>query len=291
MKAAGIDNLRLSISKIKDLPTVPLVLTKILDLVEDQNSTIQELERAILSDQSITAKVLRLANSAFYGFPRKITTISKAIILVGFNSVKNIAIGVSVFEAFQRGNRKGAAEIESAWAHAVEVAFGAKMLAAKFRYAKEEEAFVGGLLHDIGKVVLIYSMYDQYRLVLERAAADAGLQSLLAAEREVFGTTHTEVGQILGISWQLPQPLIACMRLHHTQDLTSHHRELVELVSLANRLAHDESIPPDAVCAPWYSRSLTLSQQDVERFRETMKRYVLDMQTFFNSARSARGIT
>ncbi|MBM3302056.1 MAG: HDOD domain-containing protein, partial [Deltaproteobacteria bacterium] len=132
MKAAGIDNLRLSISKIKDLPTVPLVLTKILDLVEDQNSTIQELERAILSDQSITAKVLRLANSAFYGFPRKITTISKAIILIGFNSVKNIAIGVSVFEAFQRGNRKGAGEIESAWAHAVEVAFGAKMLASKF---------------------------------------------------------------------------------------------------------------------------------------------------------------
>lgn len=284
MKAIHADDLRMSISKIKDLPTVPLVLARILDLVEDQNSTIQDLERAIMSDQSITAKVLRLANSAFYGFPRKITTISKAIILIGFNSVKNIAIGVSVFEAFQGGNRKGKEEIEAGWFHAVEVAFGAKMLATKFRYAKAEEAFVGGLLHDIGKVALIYSDYEQYLPVLEKAAAEAEWESHLDVERELYGSTHAKIGQILGMHWQLPGPIVACIRLHHTPDPVTHHRELVQIVSLSNRVAHDESVPAEEVALPGHNSALSLSGQDVERFRENMKRHAHEMQIFFNVA-------
>jgi len=281
MKAAKVDDLRISISQIKDLPTIPLVLTRILDLVEDHNSTIQDLERAILSDQSITAKVLRLANSAFYGFPKKITTISKAIILIGFNSVKNIAIGVSVFAAFQHRDGKGAEEIASGWAHAVAVAYGAKMLATKFGYAKPEEAFVGGLLHDIGKMILIHSNYEQYSCVLEATAA-AG-ESQLAIERELLGGTHPEIGQILGVQWQLPDSLIACIHLHHTPDQVSRHQELVRIVSLSNRLAHDESISPEEVALPAYSGgALSLSRQHVERFRENMKRYSDEMQTFFN---------
>jgi len=284
MKAVDADDLRMSVSKIKALPTIPLVLTKILDLVEDQNSTIQDLERAIQSDQSITAKVLRLANSAFYGFPRKITTISKAIILIGFNSVKNIAIGVLVFEAFQCRKGKGAEEIEAGWVHAVEVAFGAKMLATKLRYAKAEEAFVGGLLHDIGKVVFVYSDYEQYLPVLEKAAAEAEWESHLAAERDLLGSTHTEIGEILGVHWQLPGPIVACIRLHHTPDPVTHHPQLVRIVSLSNRLAHDKSIPAGEVASQGYYSALSLSEEEVERFRENMKRYAHETEAFFNVA-------
>ncbi len=283
MRTIGIDDLRISISEIKDIPTVPVVLTKILDLVEDQNSTIKDLEQAILSDQSITAKVLRLANSAFYGFPRKITTISKAVILIGFNSVKNIAIGVSVFEAFNRGRGQAAKEIEACWAHAVEVAYGAKMLAARDGYGMAEEAFVGGLLHDIGKVVLIYCDYEKYRPILEKGAEEPGPDSYLAAERLLLGTTHAAIGNILATHWQLPEALISCIRSHHRPETEIHHRKLVRVVALSNQLSHDETPTSSWLISQDSPTNPALPAQDVERFRDNMKRYAQEMQDFFSN--------
>lgn len=282
MRTTGFDDPRISISQIKHLPAVPMVLTRILGLVEDKNSTIQDLEQAILSDQGITTKVLRVANSAFYGFPGKITTVSKAIIIIGFSSVKDIAVGVSVFDAFRPGNRKGAEEMKAGWLHALEVAYCCKVLATRFGGGNGEEAFVSGLLHDVGKAAFIYLNYEQYRCVLERVAAERQFESHLVAERELLGITHTEIGEALGEAWRLPKPFINCISLHHSPNPVQY-SELVQIVSLSNRLAQ-ESIPAEQVTLPTYFSNLSLSGQDVDRLRDYMKRYAHEMQSSFKGA-------
>ncbi len=282
MKAHRAEEIPASDLKIEDLPTTPTVLTRILEVAEDTKSTVKDLERAILCDQSIAAKVLHLANSALYGFPGRITTMSKAIIVIGFSSVKSIAIQVSLFEAFQQGNEKSAEEIKATWVHALKVGYGAKTLATLLRSAKSNEAFVGGLLHDVGKAVLIHSDYERYRQVMDKAADNNRWDYHLVAERELLGRTHTQMGQALGLHWQLPKPYVACMGLHHSAD-PLHHGELVQIVSLANRLAHAESIPPEDVIPPSYSDALRLTRQEVEQTREMMSRYAGEMEALFNT--------
>ena len=194
------DELRRHIVRTKRLPTIPIVLSKILDLIEDVNSSVFDLEEVILHDQSIAAKVLGLANSAFYGFGRKIDTISQAIIVIGFNAVKSLAIGVSIFDKFYNTVQGTLLDLNGLWMHSVATAECTRLISQRLRRGNLETSFICGLLHDLGKVAFISILPNDYQ---EAVAESLRLnRRLYEVEQEAFGVAHDALGAWVAERWQ-----------------------------------------------------------------------------------------
>lgn len=243
--------LRLLVQRIKDLPTIPTILMKILSLTADSSANADNLAGIIGVDQTISAKLLRLSNSAFYGCRGKVTSISRAIIVLGFNEVKSLALGMSVFNAFaMTQGTKGEMSIEKLWKHSLATAALSRFLIKKTGDPKGEASFTAGLLHDIGKVVFLHSFREDYKRAL--ALASGKKCSLFQAEEEVFKVPHTVIGEWLCRKWQLPEEITQCVRRHsHPEEAGEDYRALVFVVYLADVLARkafvgyggDEQVP------------------------------------------------
>jgi len=149
-----INRVRSITEKIIGLPTLPTVVSKMIELVDNPKTSAQTLTSLISTDQALTAKILKLANSAYYGFPREIISVNLAVVVLGFNTVKDMGLSVSVLDAFKSNQDEGIFEMTKFWEHSICCAIGAKMLARTYGYRITSEAFVAGLLHDVGKVVL-----------------------------------------------------------------------------------------------------------------------------------------
>lgn len=204
--------LRNVLEKITDLPTLPTVVTQIMTIVNDPRSSAKLLAGVISHDQSLTAKVLRVVNSAFYGFPRPITSVHQATAILGYNAIKNMALSVAVFSAFGSSSGEGFSRDEF-WRHAAAVGSVARLLARKVKYHELEEAFIGGLIHDIGKVLLDEYFHEDF-MKATQLAREKGLL-ILSAERAQLGFDHTAVGQFLARKWNLPKPLTDVIVHHH----------------------------------------------------------------------------
>src|SRR3989442_8211365 len=212
----------------KNLPTIPAVLARVLGLVEREDSSTRDLVDLIEHDQALTGKMLRLANSAFFGQSRGVGTIPRAVMLLGFSTVRNLALGVKVWDTIADGIPSE--RLEELWTHAVMVAVASKVLAAKLCAGDPDEAFTAGLLHDVGRLVLAARFKDAYWTAA--AGADrAG--SIVDFEQETFGVHHAEVGGWLLEAWGLPPPIVEAARLHHA---TPDRPGATGLVASANRL-------------------------------------------------------
>lgn len=229
------DELRRHIVRTKRLPTIPIVLSKILDLVEDVNSSVFDLEEVISRDQSIAAKVLGLANSAFYGFGRKINTISQAIIVIGFNAVKSLAVGVSIFDKFYTTVRGTRLDLNGLWMHSVATAECTRLISQRLRRGNLETSFICGLLHDLGKVAFISILPDDY----QEAVAEATRlnRRLYEVEQEAFGVGHDALGAWVAERWHLPSDLVRCLHEHHNPAYAGQDAELVHTVGVADYLS------------------------------------------------------
>lgn len=200
------------LDEVNDLPSLPQVLVRISKVASGSNSNATELANVILKDQAVTLKVLRIANSARYSlYAQRVTTVSRAIFLLGFESVRAIAVGVGAFHllsALERGGKL----LENFWRDAMTTAVVCQELADLLAYGVAEEAFVAGLLHDIGKLILA-----QHSPVQAGALYGSSLTgpALLAAEKQHFGVDHTEVAAELARRWELPEVLQKAMALHH----------------------------------------------------------------------------
>ncbi|MBI5186799.1 MAG: HDOD domain-containing protein [Nitrospinae bacterium] len=204
--------LRLLVQRIKDLPTVPSVLMKLLSLTADASSSVGQLAEIIGMDQTISAKLLRLSNSAFYGCRGKVVSVPRAIVVLGFNEVKSLALGMSVFHAFsQKKAAKGEISIENLWKHSMATAALARLLA-KRRGDSADSTFTGGLLHDIGKVVLLNSFKEEYKKAAEMVS-ETGC-SLPEAEEKIFRVTHETIGEWLCRKWSMPEEIVQCVKYH-----------------------------------------------------------------------------
>src|SRR5207253_2312912 len=144
----------------KNLPTIPAVLARVLGLVDREDSSTRDLVDLIEHDQALTGKMLRLANSAFFGQSRRVATIPRAVMLLGFSTVRNLALGVKVWDTIAHGIPP--AHLEELWTHAVMVAVASKVLGAKLCAGDPDEAFTAGLLHDVGRLVLAARFKDAY---------------------------------------------------------------------------------------------------------------------------------
>ncbi len=197
---------------IRDLPSLPQVLVGISRVASDPHSDAAALAEMVLKDQALTMKVLRIANSAQYAVcAQRVATISRAVVMLGFESVRAIALGLGVYKMLSTLERGGSVH-EGFWKDAIAVAVTAQDLAGLIGVEVVEEAFVAGLLHDVGKLVLAEHDLDRALSVYREWREGPGL---LAAEAAAFGVNHAEVAGELGRRWDLPVPLQAALAHHH----------------------------------------------------------------------------
>ncbi|MBM3789954.1 MAG: HDOD domain-containing protein [Acidobacteria bacterium] len=218
-----------------DLPSLPTVLVKILRLIDDDQATARSLEELILHDASLSARILRLANSAFYYFRCDVRTISHAIALLGLNHIKSLAIGVSIFESFTRKLRSEAAQVRQLWMHSFGVGLVTREIWLRRAGKNEAEyAFLCGLLHDVGKVVYFKEDGKRYAGVFA-AEKDEGDPPLIVSEEELYGIHHAALGGELANEWGLPEDLSTALSKHH--DAVKTGIPIVSAVAMANCLA------------------------------------------------------
>lgn len=212
----------------KNLPTIPPVLAGIVSLIDSDTAGARRLVELIERDQSLTAKLLRLANSAFFGQSRRVSTVPRAILLLGFTTVRNLALGVKVWETL--GGDVARKRLEELWAHAVVTAVCAKALTSRLRLCDPDEAFTAGLLHDVGRLVIAVRFRDLYWETLGGAAE---LGPVIELEQGTFGVDHAEVGGWLLEAWNLPPLIVEAVRQHHGDEARG---GLSRVLTLANRL-------------------------------------------------------
>lgn len=206
--------LRQITEKIIGLPTLPTVVTQLISVVGDPASSARQIAQLVSTDQALTAKILKVANSAFYGFSREIATVQLAIVVLGIEMVKNIGLSVAVLKRFSEGKEHPLFDRQRFWAHSIGCGVAARMLALKFKDRRiADEAFVAGVLHDIGKLILIEYFHEEFSEVLEKAESE-GL-AIVDAEEQVLGVSHADVGAWLAEKWNLPQSLVHAIAYHH----------------------------------------------------------------------------
>jgi putative nucleotidyltransferase with HDIG domain len=221
------EKIRRKIKSIKSLPTLPAVAQKVSSLAESDKTSAIELGKIISTDQAISGRVLRLVNSSFYGFPGRISSISSAIVLLGFDVVKSLIISVSVFEMMEKG-------IIGLWEHSLGSAVASRIIAKKVTDCDPEEASVAGLLHDIGKIVVSIQMSENYedikKLIIDKKI------TFYEAEKQVLQLTHEDIGGWLVESWNLPVSLRESVMCHHKPDRAKNAKIQTGIVHLANFL-------------------------------------------------------
>jgi HD-like signal output (HDOD) protein len=207
------NELKALVHKITDLPTLPAMMATITRLMQDPRTSAEELGRAIATDPALVSKVLKLVNSAFYGFPGRISTITQAIVILGFSTIRNVVLTTSVLKAFGRNSAQSGFDVSKFWEHSLLTGAIARSLAVERDANFIEETFIAGLLHDMGRIVLsqkLTSEFDKVVLVQTKAGI-----SQLKAEQSVLKLTHGDIGGWLARKWNLPIPYVEVMRFHH----------------------------------------------------------------------------
>jgi putative nucleotidyltransferase with HDIG domain len=222
-KRAEIRNIIMNTSS---LPTLPGIISKLNALSENDKSSVQEMARLVSSDQVLSARILKLANSPSYGF-YKVSTISNAMILLGVNVVKSLALSSSIFEIMEKNSL-------GLWEHSLGAGVAANIIARRLKLPECEEISTAALLHDIGKVIIRLNFGDDYQQLLELIKKKE--ITILDAERELLGMDHTEVGAWLVKSWFLPDKLIEPISCHHNVAAASSHQIKASVVHLADIL-------------------------------------------------------
>ena len=248
----------------------------------------KEIAKTISLDQTLTAQLLRIANSAFYGFPQQIRTVQQATVILGRYAVRNMALSLAMVKVRGHMKEDGPLTPEEFWRHSMAVACGARMLAQHQRSVAADEAFVAGLLHDIGKVVFVEYDSDTYALLLQKA--QDGIGPLHVLEHETFGIDHAEVGEALCKHWNIPDVLGAAVAAHHGADggVDDAALQIVDIVNVADTLAKVSRIGNGGnphVASKWLSASRAFAGKP-DRVRHTLnalgEEVAVNEQIFFN---------
>lgn len=213
------------IGRIHSLPTLPQVVKKLTTMVESPDVSAQDVGKLISSDQVLGAKVLRLVNSPFYGFPGRISSITHAIILLGFNVIKGVVLSASVFDLMEQS-------MVGLWKHSLGSASIAGTLSRKLGLGEPEEIATACLLHDIGKVLVCFSLKDDYDLIIGMVASKEC--TFREAELEVLGVDHADIGGWLAREWNLPDRLVIPIEFHHRPTVAPKFSDRAAVVHIAD---------------------------------------------------------
>ncbi|MBI5599840.1 MAG: HDOD domain-containing protein [Deltaproteobacteria bacterium] len=268
------DAFRETVNGMMNVSTVPTVLKKIMDLTGNPNTVIHDLVKVIERDQAIAMRVVAASNAAYYGFSRKIRTISQAILILGYDMVKGLAITTTVFNSMPSKDRERLMEL---WAHSFETAQAAALIAQKTGAIEKESAFLAGLFHDIGRPILCQACGDD-------AALSPFDRSSIEKEEEAFGAGHAEAGSWFAARFNIPEDSTLAIRYHHNPEACAKAPKLppmVAIIYLANFIVSGK----DAVASPEHDAilaSLKLAKEDlasvgdeVEAFKETVRSFYI----------------
>lgn len=232
------------LEKLNDIPTLPIVATQVTELINNPNSSSSDIANVLKKDQVLTAKVLKLINSPYYGIPGEVTDVQRALAYLGFNTLAQLILSVSVISMFQNPGNTNFSLYEF-WKHALGTAVASETIAKRIKYPKPEECFTCGLLHDIGKLVLLQVSPDDFVNVVRVAERDK--ISFTAAEKKLEVPPHGYLGEFIANKWRLPMVIRVSIRYHHFDvremgTILDSMKPAVQIVSLANQLVVKESI-------------------------------------------------
>jgi len=219
----------------KELSSLPQTLAEVLKVIKDEKSSAQDLAKVLSCDPAMTAKILRIVNSPFYGASREITTLTQAVVTLGTRAVSALALSTSVYDL--TGKWQTSIDRIRFWRHSLEVAIASRLIAEAVRYPRLEEAFISGLLHDIGLLVLEKSFKDKFQTIWKKAEWG---EYIVEIEENTWGTNHARIGQFLLEQWNIPSSICEAVGVHHNTyppDIDDPESCLNQIVILANKLS------------------------------------------------------
>ena len=276
-----------AIQEISHIATLPEVTMKIIQLVEDPDSTAQDLNKVISNDPALGARILKVVNSAFYGLPGQIGSINRAIVLLGLNAVKNIAIAASLAKLFRGGKICANFDAHSLWDQAIATATGTRLLAERVGLGLPDEAFLAGLIHDIGIMVEIQARRPKFVEVMQKLESDPEAK-FREMEEQVIGANHEQFGSALCKLWKFPTSFAYVTGFHHhPQDLPVKHRTLTSLVHIADIIVAQHGIGftrgiEHKEINPSLLEELKLTLQQVEEVSKQLPEAMEEAQTIFS---------
>jgi HD-like signal output (HDOD) protein len=224
-----------AVKKVNTIATLPEVTARIVATVEDPRSTAKQLHEIVSHDPALVTRILKVVNSAFYGLPGQIGSIERAIVLLGLNGVKNIAVAASLGQLFRGVKLCDKFTAKDLWRHCIAVAVAARDLAKQMKLPMTDEAFLAGMIHDIGILISMQTCPDKLRTVCDRAAAEQ--TDFCTLEREVIGMDHQQLGQGLAELWKFPRACQLVAGYHHRPTaLSDPNRLLISLVYAADTI-------------------------------------------------------
>jgi HD-like signal output (HDOD) protein len=214
---------------VGNLPAMPIVATKVLQLIEDEKATADELAKIVAADPVVAARVLKITNTAYYGCQRQIQTLPSAIVLIGFNTLKSLVLAASVNEMFKTSGLTG----KMLWEQSFGAGLAARNIARKIRGLNPDEAFLAGLLQDIGKIIMHHYDQGKFQMVIEQYYNE-GI-SFNDAETLYYPFTHAELGGYVLQNWNFPEMLVTAVSKHHSFDFTGPEDDyLCSMTAVAN---------------------------------------------------------
>ena len=271
--------IKLALSRIGEISSLPEVTVKIISVVDDPRSTARDLHTIIKNDPALATKILKVVNSAFYGLPGQVSDLDRAIVLLGLSAVKNIAISASISRLFTSEKLSDTFSARDLWKHSVAVGVVTRQFACLIgKRAFAEEAFLGGLIHDLGMLVERQAFPEQLADVIQMVAKTH--RPFPEIETQIVGADHQALGAALAAKWKFPRPLQIVLGYHHNIDnLAEDNRLLPSLVYLADTVCCKERIgfpltAADQSIDAALLEKVGLTEADIEKAREELPQQI-----------------
>ncbi|HXE97468.1 MAG TPA: HDOD domain-containing protein [Dongiaceae bacterium] len=296
-KKQMMERAEILVGAVDDLPTIPIVATKVLQLLDDPDVSAEEIADLMLTDQVMTARVMKLINSPVFKPAQEITSLKRALVYLGLRHVRELALTTSVINAFD--GTSGALELNSFWEHSFGVGMVSKIIAQKVGYQDLEKAYISGIIHDLGEVFLSNFLRDPFLEVL--AYATSHPVKFVDAEAELLGTTHCEIGLCMARKWNFPDAYCDVIAYHHSPGEATVDPVLCAIVNLSDLFCtvrglnygdHEWisfNLSEEEAWTILKKESPALAQMDVERFCYELDDAIPDVRelvsSIFNSSR------
>ncbi|MEE9441771.1 MAG: HDOD domain-containing protein [candidate division Zixibacteria bacterium] len=260
-----VQDVKNCITDLRGLPSQPVVIQKLQALMTKQNANSHEVARIIETDQGFTARVLKLVNSSFYGLPRSISSVDEAITILGFNSVHQLLLTTSILNSIKIEDESF--ELSEFWKHSFAVGVIAKHLLAKRSKDEQDEAFISGVLHDIGKLIMVNNDSVKFAEFFSGKEKATNLKE----ENEYFGMDHQSLGELLAKKWNFPEKIRITIGSHHQPIMDSENTRLIACVYISDIIAHAMDIGNSGTyyisefsCEAW--KILDIKMDDLKSF-------------------------
>ncbi len=225
------------IARLKSIPTLPAIALRVLEITANTKSSANDLMEIISPDVSLTAKILKIANSPFYGLTREVSSLQHAVTILGFKEIRNLVISTVAFDSFKNLEQDGKFDINKFWKHSFYCALAAKAIAVDLEI-ESNELFVAGLVHDIGKLAMYVTFPSEFMMQLEIMNPLKIKYTSFETEKDVFGMTHDEVGMKLLKKWMFPESLLTAVGYHHRPQDADKQSLFPIIVHIADILTH-----------------------------------------------------